>query len=362
MKILHLIDSLSSGGKERQLVEVLKFFSRQNEIYCHLVVMSDDIHYTYLDDLGIKIYKVLRKSKKDISVFLTLYRIAKELNPKIIHSWSSMCSVYALPAVKILGIKFVNGFLRNAPPNLKVTDKEWIRAKLTFPFSDIIAANSIAGLKTYKVPANKSVCLHNGFDFARIEGLDAIETVRKRFDIKTRHVVGMVATFSENKDYKTFIDAAQLVLEKRKDVTFMAIGDGDYFEAIKKRIKPEFLDNFRFPGKQKRVLNIVNTFDIGVLTTFTEGISNSIMEYMALKKPVITTDCGGNRELVEDERTGFLVKPESPLQIADKILLLMKNKVLAEKLGQNGYEKLKNEFNLENMGKNFLQLYNRLLM
>ena len=59
------------------------------------------------------------------------------------------------------------------------------------------------------------------------------------------------------------------------------------------------------PGKQKRVLNIVNIFDIGILATqqeiHGEGISNAVMEYMALQKPIIVTDCGGNRELVEEK-------------------------------------------------------------
>jgi len=172
MKILQIIDSLGSGGKERQLVETLKFLSGIDGINSELVVMSDDIHYSYIDDLNIKTYLVIRKSKKDLSIFFKFYRLFKETRPDVIHSWSSMCSVYAIFAAKMLGIKFVNGFLRNAPPSLRTNGKEQIRAKLTFPFSDIIAANSFAGLKAYNVPLKKSVCLHNGFDFNRINGLD----------------------------------------------------------------------------------------------------------------------------------------------------------------------------------------------
>ena len=196
---------------------------------------------------------------------------------------------------------------------------------------------------------------------SRVDGLEHKEEVRKRFNIYTKYVIGMVGTFSENKDYPTFVDAAQMLLEQRKDITFMAIGDGDYFEALKKRIKPEFKDFFRFPGKQKRVLNIVNIFDFGVLTTNTrvhgEGIPNVVMEYMALKKAVIVTDCGGNRELVEDKRTGFLVEPLKPLQLQDKISLLLDKEGLAERFGLNGYQKLKKEFSLSRMGEELTKLY-----
>jgi len=357
MKILQLIDTLRSGGKERQLVEVLKFLSREKDITSQLIVMSDDIHYNYIDDLNIKTWQIIRKYKKDLSVFYKFYKLFKETRPDIIHSWSSMCSVYAVLAAKILGIKFVNGSLRDVPPNFSIKNKEWIRAKLTFSFSDKIAANSYAGLKAYNVPENKGVCLHNGFDFNRIQGLDIKESVRKRFDIRTKFVVGMVATFSDKKDYATFVNAAHLILEKRDDVTFIAIGDGEYFEDIKKQIKPEFKNSIKMPGKQKRVLNIVNLFDIGMLTTYTEGISNVVMEYMALKKPVITTDCGGSRELVENNHTGFLVEPENPLEIEEKISLLLNNKKLSEEFGRNGFEKLKKEFSLKVMGREFLKLY-----
>lgn len=360
MKILHIIDSLRSGGKERQLVEALKFLTRQDGYECELVIMSNEIHYSYLEELHVNTYHIVRKSKKDLLIYCKLYKIIKTIKPDIIHSWESMCSVYALPIAKILNIKFVNGFLRNAPPKLAINSQAWIRSMLTFPFSDVIAANSYAGIETYKVPHKKRACLHNGFDFNRIEGLADKQTVREKLDIQTPYVVGMVASFSKNKDYSTFIDAAQIVLEKRKDITFVAVGEGEYFEYMKNKIENEYQENFRFPGNQRCVLNIVNIFDIGILATFTEGISNAIMEYMALKKPVIVTDCLGNRELVEDNRTGYIVKPAEPTKLVEKILLLLKNKELAEQFGQNGYSKLKNEFSLDIMGNKFLKLYNNL--
>ena len=98
----------------------------------------------------------------------------------------------------------------------------------------------------------------------------------------------MVASFSERKDHITFIAAAKKLMKKRNDITFITIGDGINFKAAKKLIYPEFQDNFKMVGKQNRVLNIVNLFDIGILTTNTpvhcEGIPNAVMEYMALKK------------------------------------------------------------------------------
>jgi glycosyltransferase involved in cell wall biosynthesis len=365
VKIVHIIDCLRSGGKERQLVEALKFLTKQESLECELVIMSNEIHYSYIEDLHIETYQILRKSKKDLSVFFRLYKLLKAIKPDIIHCWNSMCSVYALPACKMLGIKFVNNFLQDAPQNLSIKDQDWIRAKLTFPFSDIIAANSYAGLKAYKVPTKKSFCLHNGFDFSRLDNLDSQESIRERFSIQTKHVVGMVASFSDKKDYSTYIRAAKLVTDYRDDVTFVAVGAGEFFEDIKHEIyKNKNQDKVKLLGKQKRVLNIVNCFDIGVLATnirvHGEGIPNVVMEYMALKKPVIATDCGGNRELVEDNKSGFLVQAENPEKVAEKILFLINNRDKALEIGQNGYNKLKEEFSLEAMGYSFLKLYKEL--
>jgi glycosyltransferase involved in cell wall biosynthesis len=175
----------------------------------------------------------------------------------------------------------------------------------------------------------------------------------------------MVASFSDKKDYSTYIRAAKLVTDYRDDVTFVAVGAGEFFEDIKHEIyKNKNQDKVKLLGKQKRVLNIVNCFDIGVLATnirvHGEGIPNVVMEYMALKKPVIATDCGGNRELVEDNKSGFLVQAENPEKVAEKILFLINNRDKALEIGQNGYNKLKEEFSLEAMGYSFLKLYKEL--
>jgi alpha-maltose-1-phosphate synthase len=87
-----------------------------------------------------------------------------------------------------------------------------------------------------------------------------------------------------------------------------------------------------------------------------------LMEYMALKKPVIATDSGGVREIVEDQQTGFLVQGGNSSQIKDCIFLLLNNQSLAEKIGQKGYDKLQREFNLNTMGNKFLKLYTELKM
>ena len=88
---------------------------------------------------------------------------------------------------------------------------------------------------------------------------------------------------------------------------------GENLKSFESMIPIEFKDKIIFTGKQKHVESIINIFDIGVLCScYGEGISNTIMEYMALGKPVIATDCGGNKEIVVHNVTGFLIEPKNP--------------------------------------------------
>src|SRR5262249_36045243 len=153
--------------------------------------------------------------------------------------------IYALPVAKVLGIKFVNGMIADVPPSIKFFGRNNIRAKLTFPFSDLVLANSYAGLRAYAAPEHKGCCIHNGFDFGRIENLTDPEEIKKKYHINTPFVVGMVAIFSKNKDYKSFIMAAETILRKRDDVTFLGIGDGNTLEECREMIAEAFRARIR---------------------------------------------------------------------------------------------------------------------
>jgi len=365
MKILHVTDGLGSGGRERQVVECLKGLSARKDLICELVIMDRKIHYSAVNDLNIKIYFLIRKIKKDPKILIKLFKICTKFKPDIIHTWDSMASVYAVPISKILRIKLINGMIREARPKSNFFDKAWIRSKFTFPFSDVIVSNSYAGLKCYNAPSTKSLCIHNGFDFERIRNLQKKETVKARFNINTENVVGMVASFSKKKDYKTFISVAHMVLKEKENLTFLAIGDGEKLEKSKKLVQSRFKEKIKFLGKQKNIESIVNLFHVGILATDTrfhsEGISNAIMEYMALGKPVVATRDGGTTELVFDRKTGFLVNTRDEKEMYRKIKKLLDDKDLAMRMGNNGKERIFAKFSLEKMTNSFVCLYENIL-
>jgi len=85
------------------------------------------------------------------------------------------------------------------------------------------------------------------------------------------------------------------------------------------------------------------------------------MEYMALGKPVVATDKGGNNEIVEDGRTGYLIPENRPKIIADAILKLLQNPERAKRMGKLGRERITQSFNIDRMIDEYEILYHRIL-
>ena len=359
LRVLHLIDSLAAGGKERQLVELLKGLRAEPDLSCELIILSSDIHYEEFSSLGIVAHQLPRKSRYDVSVLPRMHSVLRQFRPTIVHSWNAMCSVYGAPLAKLAGAKFVNAYVQAAPAKPTYSGRDFYWGKLTIPISDVVVANSQAGIPAYGVPRRKAICIRNGIDHNRFATLAPAEEIRRSLGIATRYVIGMVAAFTEWKDHDTFFEAALNVLSVRADVTFVAIGDGPSRDKYCARFAAH--PRIRLPGKIAGVENVVNIFDIGVLVSPQgEGIANAIMEYMALGKPVIATDCPGNRELVVDGETGFLVPNRDPQALARAILRVLGDPSLARSMGEAGRRRIDEHFSLERMAAEYAALYRRL--
>lgn len=361
-KIVYVATNLSSGGQERQLVELLKGLNNINEYDIHLILFSSRIHYS-IDSLNIKLHIIEQSKRKDLSLFAKLYLKIREIKPDIVHAWGTTPAAYVAFVKMIYNkFKFVNGYIRNAYKP-KIFDNYWLRAKLTFPVSNIVVANSKAGLKAYKIE-KKGICIYNGFDFSQLKKLIETREIKVRHDIITKYCVGMVAHLSKYKDYDTFFKAAKTILNKRSDITFIAIGknyQGDkYFKEIK-----GYEERIKIIGEVTNVEDYIDCFDIGVLMSnplnHAEGISNSIMEYMALKKPVIASSGGGTNEIVRDGFNGYLIEPLSPANLANKIEELIDNREKRHLMGNNGYSFIKKSFSIDLIVDSYLKLYRNLL-
>jgi glycosyltransferase involved in cell wall biosynthesis len=360
LRILHFVDSLRVGGKERQIVELLKGLCRSSSVGSIVVTMGVEQFYVPdIQKLGIPLFYLLRHTRWDPTVFPRLWRILSQFCPDIIHTNSEMAMSYAWPLARLMNIRIINNTIRNA---FSGDGLRWRWHELMLHLANARVANSKAGFASrgmrHDGPGN--YVIYNGFDLERFETRGVLSSEALGFDPKGRKVVGMVAEFSDYKDFPTFIRAAQQVLAKRKDVAFITIGDGKNLDACKRMVSPNE-EWIHFLGERKDVEALVQQMEIGVLCTFTEGMSNSVMEYMAAGKPVVVTDGGGSSELVVDGVTGFLVPPSNPCAVAEKLELLLADSEKSKEMGVAGRQRLESQFSLEELAERNVRMYQEVL-
>lgn len=353
-----ITDNLMRGGKERRMIELLRSFENIANIKITLVILKNIVEYKEIFLFkNTQLIVIPRKFKKDPLVFQKLWNIVSQIGPSIIHSWGSMPSVYIVFIAFFKKIPLVNGMVVNA----KCTpfSQDWIRSKITFPFSKIVLSNSQAGLKAYSVNEKKGIVVYNGFNFDRTNNLSPKELIRKQFQINTPYVVGMIAAFHPRKDYETFLQVAKEICHIRNDITFVAIGDGENRKQF--QVKYEDLKNIVFTGQIQGIESVINILNVGVLLTNTskhyEGISNAILEMMAFGIPVIATSGGGTDEIIFNNLTGYLIAPKSKEQLKSKILTLIENKTLNEYIGNKSKYLIKTKFSIDIMRQSILNLY-----
>jgi glycosyltransferase involved in cell wall biosynthesis len=363
MKILMVVDSIVKGGKERRMLELVKALTKPGQDYTiYLVSLTNVVEYDYVHKLPIKLEIIERRSKKDPRVILKLRKIIRSFQPDIIHSWGTMASIY-LSLVNFITPKsrFINGTIADAYQNLDWRDTHYLRVKLTTPFSKVMLGNSQAGIKAYRVPRHKTVCIYNGIDLSRFNNLPSPDQVaqqilgRKKGD---SFIGAMVGAFEDRKDYDTLIRAAVKLCSAQKNVIFLLIGEGSLMSSIKEQVPAEILNTqIHFLGSRSDIEAILQIADVGLLITPCEGISNSIIEYMASGKPVIASREGGTGELVIEKETGFLVDQKAVDQIIEKMHLFMANPELANNMGIKGRQRIEEHFDIAKMTEAYIRLY-----
>lgn len=365
-----VIDSLDKGGKERRMLELIKGLKKHgNQFDIYLLSLTNRVEYKYVYDLPIKFEILRRNFKKDPTIILKLKKIISDFGPDIIHSWSTMASVYISISNLFSGIPLINAVLADAPLHLNIFNKHFFRVKLTTPFSNLIVSNSKAGITAYKTPVSKSVCIYNGIDFSRFDNLRSVKDVRKEIiGDKTGDifVIVMVASFDERKDFKTLVNAAIKMCFKNPAYTFILIGNGPTLEKLRNKVPVELMNECRiiFTGERDDVESILQIADLGVLMTNAEnhgeGISNTIIEYMSMGKPVLASRGGGTDEVVKDNYNGYLIDPGNEDQLMGKIESLFNNRTLLDSLGDQARKYARANFGLEEKTAEYIELYRNL--
>ncbi|HEX5502015.1 MAG TPA: glycosyltransferase [Thermomicrobiales bacterium] len=235
-------------------------------------------------------------------------------------------------------------------------------------FADAVVPNSRAGresLLARGIPDEKIRVIYNGVNPERLQVDPAARAAhRERLGVPAGgQVVGILASLTEAKDHATFLRAAALVSVRRPDVRYAIVGGGPVqaeLEALAAGLG--LADRVVFCGYQRQVASCLAAWDLLVSASRdNEGLSNSILEAMALGVPVVATAIGGTPELVEDGVTGALTAAGDPAALAAAIEAALADPAAARARAARARQLVESRFSLERMVADYEGLYERLL-
>lgn len=363
MKILFIIHSLKFGGAERQLVELIKGLNRH--LYEVHLICLDNVPEGYteiLSSAGIEIRYFLRSYKYDLRPIFFICRFIQEKQIDVVHTFEHLGSLFGLFAAKLSGRPVVCSAIRNAKDeNLMLKISKKIFAK----FADILVSNSRAGFASrFSELKPHFRVVYNGVDFSRFQQKNGDMLILKT-DLginKFRNIIGMVASLTKRKDQDTLLEAAPSIIQSCPETSFLFVGDGVRRNALSEKARLLGLkDNVFFLGYRCDIDRLYHIFDIFVLLTNSdvhlEGISNAIIEAMAVGVPVVASLGGGTNEIIKHNVNGLLVLPKSVQKTAEAVIELLKNKQKAKRLADAAKISFREVFSLQRYVKEYEDIY-----
>ena len=359
MKLLFVIDVFGLGGKERRCLQLIKGLNQLGVRNIHLIIIDNIVGYPEIYKLDVQVHILDRKRRMELSIPWRIYKLIRDIKPDVVLSWSLMSSFWVSLLRIVHRFNVIHAYVTNNRKPVRYSVGNLTR-RLSLLHSAWIVGNSAIGLQTYQIPERKAQLIYNGFDFSRIERLKDPQSVRQEFAVKTEYMICMIGRMTTAKDFQTYINAARLVHEENKEVTFLAVGSGPLLEQFSEQLTRQETRYIIFTDQRADIEDIIHATDISVLCSPSEGISNVILESMALGKPVIATATGGTPEIVEDGITGYLYRHQDSVQLKELILDLLSDRDKRIRFGANGRKSAQTKFSLEEMTHRFYALFTQL--
>jgi glycosyltransferase involved in cell wall biosynthesis len=175
-------------------------------------------------------------------------------------------------------------------------------------------------------------------------------------------IVGTVARLVHLKGVDVFLKAAEIVLKKFSSTQFVIVGDGPEAHELKRMAQAlGIASSVRFLGSRGDVADTASVFNVGVLSSRTEGLPMAVLEYMSLSIPVVATNVGGVSEMVGHGETGLLIPEDNPFALAGALEVLLSDRHKGRKMGLRGRAKVESCFQISNTVSRTEQLFEKLL-
>ena len=377
-RILYLHAGAEMYGADKVLLELIKGLDSK-EFEAHVILPNDGVLVEALRQVGAQVsvldYPILRRkyfNPKGIADYIRSYNFyakqialyAREHSIDMVHNNTAAVleGIYLKRKLKLPLIWHVHEII------VKPKAISDFINMLMGRYADKIVTVSQAVANHIKqspfIKDSQVEVIYNGVDNAVYYPMDA-SSIREKFDIaQDALVIGMIGRVNAIKGQNDFIEAVEPLLEKNEQaVAFLAGGvfPGEEWrlEELDKRIaSSSVVSQIHRIDYYDKTSELYNMFDIFVLPSIKpDSLPTVVLEAMACSKPVVGYNNGGIAEMVVDDKSGYLVKPNRPQELSNAISLLIDSSEKREKFGRVGYQRQKELFSLESYIKNFSELY-----
>ncbi len=367
--VLQFIGSFHQGGSERQAVQLARLLHEDetHNIFAATLnkegVLLDEVEKIGLPE--IPEFKLASFYDANFVKQLKLcVRFIKKNKIELVHTHDFYTNVFGIAAARLANVK-VKISSKRETGGMRSRLQKAIEKRI-FKSSDAVVVNSEA-VKKYllsdSISTEKIKLIYNGLDLERLtpKMTDRREICAKLGlpDGENIKFITLVANLRHAvKNQPMFLRVAAKVLQNFPDTHFVIAGEGELRETLEILAKDlQIGENTHFIGRCEIVPELLFVSFACVLTSFNEGFSNSILEYMAAGKTVVATNVGGTSEAIIENETGFLVESDNTKLMANRLIELLEQPEKAKSFGEKGKQMVEEKFSLKAQLKNTLALY-----
>lgn len=362
-----MIDSLGYGGAERLLVEMLphlkEYGVQPTIISLNAVVPLKKV----ATDADVKVISLnfkgsLRNFPRVIWAAMKLRYWIKKTNPDIVHSHlflsDGMTQIVCPSNVNLVttlhNIDSWWSVTNESKINLKKSIQTYLFRKRSPHCIAVSTAVAVAGKESLKLSAQPIKVVLNGINFAKF-------TPSVPQSISNQLVIVQIGRFYPQKGHSISISALQILKRQGIDCKLILVGSGPEEERIRNEIASrELTRDVEFVGNVDDVSAILGRASIYWMPSTHEGLPIACIEAMAMRVPVIVSEVGGLKELVEHGISGFLIPPGNPDELARYTVEVASSNLVRDEVTQNAYTYVKNKFDIKNTAKEYSKYYSKM--
>jgi glycosyltransferase involved in cell wall biosynthesis len=362
-KVLHLSTSSGPGGAER-VISTLAQALNDDRFRVIVGLFKSGWLQTECERLGVETRVIPLKGTLHMQWFRNCFRLVREERIALIHGHEFSAIVYGWIVSRLAGIFFVG--------TVHGKNYFWQKLRRRLAYRTISRLGQLVAVsedlkdfivKTVGIPASRVQVIYNGVESGSPVSDAEIDRCRAELGLSAGDpVIGTVGSLYPVKGHRYLLDAMPTILRQYPNAVLLLIGRGELEISLKEQTQRLGIEErVRFLGMRQNVPKLLAVMDVFVLPSLSEGLSLALLEAMASGKPVVATHVGGNSELIDHGRTGFLVQPEDARDLAANLLKLLSDPEKMQQFGRQAAERVRQHFSMGLMVDRYRDLYARAL-